>query len=267
MVTNATIPNKHVVTSHRQTGLTLLELLVALGISSIVLLGITTLLASSAEARNRVANSRILHEQATLASQILPQQLAQIGYRAVDTSQLRSRIIPVTDPVQKFPAVDGEWESGQTIKADNTSLNFRFSGSSDISNNPDGTIRTCTGASIGIDDIAKVRLFLENNALRCSDGTTNELLIGSADNLLVEQMLIDFGVDATDDERIDSFISSTDATNEDYLNTSLVRIRLLLATKDRAIRFHQKYYFNGATHTATDKRIRQEVVIVVATKN
>ena len=253
--------------SDKESGLTLIELLVAILISSVILLGITTLLASSAQTRNRVSNIHLLQEEATLASQILPQQLAQIGYRGVDTSLLDSRRLPITSLGFAFPEVNGEWAAEQTFKADSTSFSFRYGGASNVDGDPDGTIRTCIGDSVGVEDLAEVRIFLSNGALLCTDGVTTETLIGSANNIMVEQMIIELGVDNTDDRRIDTFKLVGDATDTDLLNTSLVRIRLLLATNDRAIKFNQQYYFNGATITATDNRIRQEIVVAATTRN
>ena len=129
-----------------ETGFTLLELLLALLVSSIVLLGVSGVLQSSANAHKRVSNTRLLQEDAGYGATLLRQQLAQIGYRSVNRALLDTRRLPVAELHEQFPAVDGKWLDGQTIKGDASSLEYRYSGATNELGNADGSILNCIGA-------------------------------------------------------------------------------------------------------------------------
>lgn len=250
-----------------QRGFTLLELLIALVISSVLLLGISKVLISSAEAQNRVSSIRQLNEDAALLSQFLRLQLAQIAYRPIDMALQDTKQMPIQDTTIKFPAVENEWAVGQVIKADNTSVTFRFSGSDDQDGNPDGSIISCITSPVGEDEIVETQLFLLQGELGCSANSEVEILAGSAARTRVERMLVELGTDSNDDRVVDSMVAAATADESDFINARIVRIRLLLATADRAIKFNQDYSFNNQIFTAPDFRLRKEVVIAMAVRN
>jgi len=250
-----------------EKGFTLIELMISLVVGSIVLLGTTVLLTLSAETRARVSGMKLIHEEATFLTQILQQQLSQIAYRGINISLLDSRIIPIPYHDRTFLKVEGQWEEGQLIKADSTSLTFRTNGSSDSSANPDGSITTCTGETLGQNEIVETHLFLLNGQLGCTVGSETAILAGSSNANQVENVYIEIGVDSNGDSKIDSVIPATMATQKDFSNTRLVRLRVLLASADGVVRTKRNYQFSGQNMVATDFRIREEVVVAVATRN
>lgn len=251
----------------RQRGFTLLELLIALLISSILLVSMGTMLQSSGEARNRVSSIRQLHEDTTLLSQLLSQQLAQVAYRPIDQILLDSKKMPVQGHPIKFLTVENEWVAGQVVKADNTSFTFRFSGADDADGNPDGSITSCLAMPVGETDIIDTRLFIRDGQLGCEVNNQVEILAGSSTTTKVEEMFVEIGVDNDDDLILDSMIPAESASETDFLNARLVRLRLLLASADRAIKFNQSYRFRNQNYTSTDFRLRKEVVVAMAIRN
>jgi len=142
---------RHIIGCKQCSGFTLLELLIAITISTIILLGISTVLIISANNRNQAVGLQQLQKEAITASQILKLQLSQIGYRSVNDSLVASNTVPVKALDKEFPEVVGNWSVGQILKADAVanSLAFRFGGASDTDGNPDGSIRTCLGDLVG----------------------------------------------------------------------------------------------------------------------
>lgn len=248
-------------------GFTLLELLIALVISTIIILGITTVLLSSAEARNRVVGLQQLQEEATVASQLLKQQLSQIGYRGIDLALIDSRVIPVNALDQEFPAVVNSWQAGQIVKADTNSLTYRFAGATDFDGNPDGSIRTCLGGVVGQGEIIESRLFLTDGELRCQVGADTEVLAGDTEDTVVEQLLVEFGIDSNGDLLLDTFKPAATSTQNDLLNVLFVRIRLLVASSNNAASMSSDYRFNGGNFNSSDNRIRREVVVAMDLRN
>ncbi len=250
-----------------ENGFTLIELMISLAIGSIVLLGTTVILTLSAETRSRVSGSKLIQEEATFVTQILQQQLSQIAYRGIDFNLLDSRIVPIPHYAGVFVKVDGQWDEGQMIKADATSVTFRINGSSDSSGNPDESITTCTGETVGQNQIIETELFLLNGQLVCTTDNRSEILAGSTNADRVENIYIEIGVDSDGDSKIDTVIPATTATQNDFSNARLVRLRVLLASADRVLRTKRNYQFNGQSIMATDFRVREEVVVAVATRN
>ena len=248
-------------------GFTLIELLIALLVGSIILLGVSSFLQNSASAHKRVSNLRLLQDDAGYGATLLRQQIAQIGYRSVNRAFIDTRRLPVAELNQQFPAVDGEWLAGQTIKADASSMSYRFSGASTAMATPDGSIQNCVGDSIDEDTIVESVLRLENGLLTCTVNDVTETIMGGLQGSAVEQMQVHIGIDDGNDRSIDRFINATAAADTDFVNAKYIRIRFLLASEDYALDSHQTYMFDGAEQTATDLKLRKEVVIAMGIRN
>ncbi len=253
--------------NHRHSGFTLLEMLIVLVIASIVLLGSTTIVSTSADSRHRVSNIRKLQEEATLLTQLFQHQLSQIAYRSIDDSLISTRHLPVQHQNVVFPAVAGDWEAGQVIKADGASITFRHSGASTIDGEADGTIFSCMGDTVSQDEIVETRFFLIDRQLGCTVADDTQSVSGSTSSTGIDEMLVEIGIDRNNDSSIDEIILATEATDEDFSNTRLLRIRLLLSSEDGALNFNQNYSFNGEDRTSDDFRIYKEVVVASAIRN
>lgn len=253
--------------SSNSKGFTLIELLLALLVGSIVMLGVSGLLQSSAKAHNRVASARLLHEDTDFGSTMLKQQIGQIGYRGLINDLVGSRALPVPDQAFIFPEDAGNWVAGQILKADNTSLTFRYSGASTETDDADGSILSCTGESIDSMTVVETTIRLQDGSVICSSQGLNEIIMGGSNGVLIEQMLIEIGVDDDNNFSIDRMVPASTAVETDFLNARSIRLKLLAASEDRAIDHHQRYIFNGTEITSTDNRIRKEVVIAMAIRN
>lgn len=256
---------KHI--RHNILGFTLVELLLAMLVGSIVMLGVSGLLQSSAKAHNRVASARLLYEDTDFGSTMLKQQIGQIGYRGVVNDQLGTRSLPIPDQRQIFPEEAGEWLPGQIVKADGTSLSFRYSGASTELDVADGTILSCTGDSIDSLTVVESTITLQSGVLSCFSQGQNEIIMGGSNGIVIEQMIVEIGVDDDNNYTVDRMVPATTAVATDFLNTKYIRVKLLAASEDRTIDHHQRYIFNGVETTSTDNRIRKEVVVAMAIRN
>lgn len=248
-----------------QSGFTLLELLISMSIGIIIVFSASGLMLTTAESRKAVKHSAELQEEAFFVTHLIKQQLAQAGFRSMNSSP-SYRSIPVPNLYDHFPAVSGSWNDGQLIRIAGNSLFYRYDGASLPDGTPDGSIYDCLGNAIPAGTIIESSISLQGNSLVCTVGTNTALLIDGSLDTRVEQMNIALGVDSNNDGQIDQSIDSSVATTADFEDTRSVTIRLLLSSKDNVIKHNQTYYFNGTT-TATDNRLRVEAVVTAALRH
>lgn len=95
---------------------------------------------------------------------------------------------------------------------------------------------------------------------RVGTGTAEEVVQG------VENMQIEYGLDATDDSQADSYVTADAVT--DWNDVVSVRISLLMrSVEPNTASAPQPYRFDGATVTPTDRFLRQVVTTTVAVRN
>jgi prepilin-type N-terminal cleavage/methylation domain-containing protein len=255
-------------TGHRsgQHGFTLLELMISVTIGIIVVLSATGLVVTSSESRRIVKHSAELQEEAFYITHLLRQQLAQAGFRNLNSAGAGSRTIPISNRSDHYPASGSRWKNGQLIRVAGNALFYRFDGASLPDGSADRSIFDCLGNAIPAGAIIESSIALQDNNLICTVGTNTAMLIDGRQNTRVEQMLITLGVDSNNDGEIDYAVDSSLASADDFENSRSITVRLLLATADNVIKHHQTYYFNG-TATATDNRLRTEATISVALRH
>jgi len=248
-------------------GFTLIELLISLIIGIIVISAASSLLQTSARTRNIVRHTAFLQEQAFFTTHTLRQQLSQTGYRGIDPALIGGHTIPVGTHSSTFPAVPGEWDTGQLIRVRANVLSYRFAGGSASDGSVDNSIYDCAGNALVSGPIYEAHISLLANRLVCSIGAQNTTLLGSDENVAVEQIAYLLGVDNDNDNIIDAMVTPAAATATDFFNTRHITIRLLTATQNNNVSHKQKYRFNGVETQATDNRLRNEIVVSVALRN
>lgn len=226
----------------------------------------TGLVLSSVTSRSVVRNMAKLQKEAYFVSSTVYQQLTQIGFRSIDPANLDGRLVPVASTEQAFPAIDGEWQAGQLMRATEYSFSYRFQGASTIDDEADETIFDCLGNSLD-NSTYEAKLSLTNNRLECSVGTEMAVLVGEDEGIIVEEVVFTLGVDSDNDDGIDTQVSAKLATLDEVQNTRQVTMRMLLATRDHVVKSPQTYHFNGNEFVANDKKLRTETVISVAIRN
>lgn len=249
------------------SGFTLIELMISIAIGIIILSSAVGLVYTSAETRSIVKHSAELQEEAFFITHTLKQQLAQTGYRGIIDGNPSSRSVPVATRATSFPSVPGEWETGQVIKTAADSLSYRFDGASQLDGSTDNSVFDCLGIPIPQGSLQVTEISLVDNQLVCTVDTESIVLIGTDQGIEVEALDFTLGINNIDDNGVDQYIDASSATTEDFLNTRHVALKLLLATRDGVTRNNQTYRYNGAETTATDNRLRLEVVVSVAIRN
>lgn len=249
------------------SGFTLIELMISLTIGALVLAAATGLMVTAAEARNIVKHTTELQEEAFFITHVLKQQLAQIGFRNIGPINGVTRAMPIASRDNAYPFESGEWEDGQLIKLNSSGFAYRFEGASLASGVADRSVYDCLGNAMPAGTIVVTTLAMQSNQLRCTVGTNSATLVTGGDGVRIEQLVVQLGVDINNNGTIDRVVDSTNATTNDYLNASHITVRMLLASRDRSVKYSKDYHFNGVDITATDTRLRTEAVVSVAIRN
>ena len=249
------------------SGFTLIELMISMTIGILVLGAATGLIITAADSRNIVKHMAELQEEAFFVTHTLRQQLAQTGYRGIIPGTPSARSIPIASRTATFPSVSGDWQAGQVIRTDNNTLFYRYDGASHSDGTADGSVYDCLGNAIAQGSSQVAAISMQSNQLRCTVGSDTALLVGGGQNTRVEQLSFALGLDNNNDGGIDQIIDSTAATTTDFMNARHLTVRMLLATRDGIIKHKQTYRYNGIETTASDHRLRTEVVVSVAIRN
>lgn len=256
------------VTVTRQAGFTLIELLVSLVVGMTLVVVAGSLYSGVVSSRVSVAGETELRETGYYLSRSLNQHLQQAGYRSVDPVRLNSdNSFPIPDTTEFFDAVENEWAQGQYVRVDGQNLAIRFGGATTEPLAPDHSIVDCTGSPSTFDAIEVLEFTVANNQLTCIMEDGVEVLAGNDLGTVVEQMVVNIGVDDDEDRSADRYVTGALATQADMLSAVAIDLRLLLASADKVASSEQTYTFNGVESTADDLRKRSELVVFVALRN
>ncbi|QLI80762.1 PilW family protein [Chitinibacter fontanus] len=213
-------------TFSRQTGFTLVELMVGLTLALLLTLGIANIYVQTRQTfRSQTALSRMT-EDGKYAMASLQRMMFQAGFQ--NTSSMKSNMSTA------FPAGYG-MAAGTVIKGNDTSVDIRFLG------DPDGNIITCAQDSTGNSDYPLLttnqqyayRLSVENSQLKCgrldNTGSTVSNQQVLADNIVDFNLV--YGVDSDNDRLTDTY---TDAPTN-WANVYSVRACMVVRSRDDKI--------------------------------
>lgn len=247
-------------------GFTLLELMITLAIGATLTTTGLSLYQQTTQNRNLIQSELALQESSYFLHQTLRQYVNKAGYRPLSTSSANSSILPVRVSRDVFPEVEGSWQAGRFIKLLNSGLAFRFEGASAADGSADGSMVNCQGESIAAGDIAELQFTVNNGLLVCTSNGADVELIGLADDVRVEQLIVQLGVDQNNDRNVDVFLQPSDVLASTDTLVS-VRLAILLASLNEVQNYSDSYIFNGVEVTATDKKIRHQSVTTIQLKH
>jgi len=248
-------------------GFTLLELLIYMVIATLIMSAGIVLFKSAATQRNTLSSAAELRQESFLASRILTQQFAQIGYRQVDNTLVTGRAMPLATKQSAYPAVEDNWIAGQVIKGSAISLVYRYQGASSEDLTPDETIFDCLGNPVSAGVIRDTQLIFQDNQLHCTTNGQTTVLLGVNDSVDVERVMFVLGVDDNNDGAVDRQVPSSTSTDTDFTNTRQLTVRLLLTSDDQVGSDVRPYRFNNQMLTPTDRKLRVETEVTVALRN
>ncbi len=217
----------------RPTGFTLIEVMTALAITGILILGVATLFSSSSRAGRLQTAVGGLNESGRFAMDVLGRDLRMAGYRDSDwTAGAIADPITATDGL---PAAGGD------------SITIRYE-----------STRDCNFA-VTAGGVATNAYVITNNTLECN---------GAAIVAGVEEMQIYFG-DDTDANGVPNRFLAAGTAGLNMQRVVSVRVHLLVRTNTPNVSAgDQAYYFDHAVRAPVgDGQIRREYSLTVALRN
>jgi type IV pilus assembly protein PilW len=217
-----------------QDGFTLIEMMIAMAISSFLMLVIMVMFSSSNRSRMLQTSLSGLNESGRFAISVLGRDLRMAGYK--DDNWLTGAI-PNTIVVANGAPVDG---------GDSITIQYEAA-------------RDCNyAATVGGMAVNTYALNMANMSLECN----GQPIVDD-----IEQMQIYFG----EDTDADGVANRMMAPGEVGLNMNRVvslRVHLLVrSTTDRQSETAQQYFFDDVTWDAPDTRMRRQYSITVALRN
>jgi type IV pilus assembly protein PilW len=206
-----------------QKGFSLVELMVAMLISSIVVIGIIQIFVSNRESFRVQANLGRLQENSRFALEHFSRVVRLAGYQGDDAGDW------VLGPLSTT--------NGGVVPIGGTNNNV--SGSDTVTvfymGNADGFVRDCQGTQVGAGDVVGNQFSLNgSNQLQCATNL-NGAAFGAAVPLIddVEALHVLYGLDSDGDGSANQYVPSTGVAN--FENVVSVRIGLLLLSADDGV--------------------------------
>lgn len=252
---------------HRQRGLTLIEIMVALVISLFLLAGLLQLFVGTRQSARVQENLSRVQENGRYAIDFIGRIARLTGYRSRFTIERGQSFGTAFPAVQ---AIQGTNDSGLN-NSDTITVAFEGEGAGQ------GDIRNCLNVQINDNFIARNVLSINNNGLQCQAQTLTAAgnIVGGSDQTQpivenVENMQILYGQNTNDDVFgvADRYIPANNVDRWDQVVS--IRISLLLRTaENNLIDSPQPYAFNGATVTpsAGDRRLRRVFTTTINLRN
>lgn len=226
MKTTATM-NKFSLKQQYQTGLTLLELMVAMAIGVFLLAGLIQIFINTKKSFNVQDAVARIEENSRFSLETLGRNIRLAGYRT-DPWQNASIAFPNTtatlfnnNPGQIISGTDGGTQSDQ--------INIQYHGSEG------GRMLDCAGESVEEDELVELSFSLDGSELKCISTiyqTPPPTVIVSdeiiADNII--NMQIVYGEDSTNDGTANKYIDASSVSN--WNNVISIKIGLVVSSSD-----------------------------------
>ena len=225
---------RHPLKPESQGGFTLIEMMIAMAISSFLLLAIMVTFSSTSRSRQLQTSLSGLNESGRFAISVLGRDLRMAGYK--DDNWLTGAI-PNTIVVANGAAADG---------GDSITIQYEAARDCNYAN-------TVGGMAVNAYTLNMATFSLECNGQPIIDD--------------IEQMQIYFGED-TDADGVANRMMSPDEVGLDMARVVSLRLHLLVRSQnDRQSEMAQQYFFDDVTWDAADTRMRRQYSITVALRN
>jgi type IV pilus assembly protein PilW len=221
-------------TNRNQSGFSLIELMIAMAISSFLLLVIMSMFSSTSRSRALQTALSGLNESGRFALSMISRDLRMAGYR--ETNWMSGSIADSIVVTSGASADGGD------------SIVIQYQGAKD-----------CNYAdAAGGDVVNAYALNTTDFTLECN----NQALVDG-----VEEMQIYLGEDITGDG-VANRMMAPDEAGLDMARVVSMRIHLLVRSDNqRETIGSQEYFFDDVTRTATDSRLRREYAMTIALRN
>jgi type IV pilus assembly protein PilW len=252
--------------NNRQSGYTLLELLVAMMLGLFILAGIVQINISSKKTYQISSYSSELQGDLRNANYHLSLAARKAGFRSA----------PWMNSENSFPADLTFIEKGQVITGsdgaaatDSDVFKIRYQGSGDGGGIPDNIVVDCIGGALDSGDIAVVTFDIIENTLRCTannetqDTIHTEELVSS-----IENMQVLYGIDTDGNNYANHYINASSVTT--WNKVASIRIALLLKTTHEVDNFtnSQNITLNDISLPApNDRFMRMQSVSTISLRN
>lgn len=197
-------------TRQRQTGLSLVELMVALVVGLLLLGGVIEIFVANKQTYRVADASARIQENARFATEILGRYLRIAGYRSDPTVDFATAFASVTYAGYSLGA-------GQVIAGGENEVVIRYQG--------DGAMKDCAGGDISLGNVVSTRFYLNSGDLECSTASGTQPLISD-----IQQMTIRYGVDTDGDGTANRYDHAAGVT--DWSQVVSVRMTLTLQSAE-----------------------------------
>ena len=267
-----------------QQGFTLVEIMVALMLGLVVLIGVIQVFISTQQsARIQQAASR-MQEDGRIALDILNHYIRLVGYSTFpwDKALNISGAGAIWNPAMNqrgFPA-NAAWPlAGQVVRGGESDVNgadsirIRYQGSGD------GSITTCLGRVVGINELTDITLSLtaddpvDGRSLQCTDNNTNttQPLVAGLQGIQILYGLSqgNGGIQANGRlTGVTAYVPADQVPADQWDRVIGVRIALLVRSDQDGLTLEsQSIMFNDAPLPVTDRRMRYVMGTTVSVRN
>lgn len=240
----------------KQTGMTLVEIMVAVLITGVLMAGMFQIYLSNKRSSRSQDAMAYMNNNARFAMQILQDSVALAGFRA-DPSHPYTKAFPALSATVGCPSfAAGEYIQNNTNDTSGDTDLFcvrtqsSFIGISNHAGSDMGEMFDCTGVSTDTDNVDRSfvsRFFINNNSLQCQTTNNTTTLI---DDVTVANRATDllYGIDTDNDKVANKYIPGASVTTTEWNNAVAVRLTL---TASSNFTLHGDVTFDDATTELT----------------
>lgn len=252
--------------ANRMQGFTLVEMMVALALGTLLAVVVAQLFANTRESNRTTEDAARIQESMRYAAAVIGRTVRIAGYKSD----------PTGDSATIFPAAARALDGTNGAATASDTLIVRFQGAGPTTGTADSTVLNCLGAAVAPDFAGTNKSYNRfsiatgadgRNALFCNTDAANPLLAGTELVPGVEAMQVLFGEDTTADGTADRFVPVGSVTNLD--NVVAVRVYLLISGSEgvRLDTAAANYTVGGVAYSFTDKKIRRVVTQTIVLRN
>ena len=241
------------VSKNRQSGMTLIEIMVALVISLFLLAGLLQMFIATRQSARVQENLSRVQENGRFGIEYINRVIRQAGYRSKTTIIMKGKTFK-----QEFDVNQADGSNDDGYNASDI-LITRFEGE----DAGQGEVRNCLNEVIISPAISTDILSInDSNNLQCQSGGTTQPILENVEDM---QILYGERKDGTASGNV-AYVPASDIGNWD--NVFSIRVSLVLkTTEDLLTDTPQPYEINGVETTPPDRRLYRVFTTTVALRN